>query len=283
MRAEDMAVRPVLSLLSKGKSGSGKTIASCGKEFRPVYVADFDGRFESVLRYYKRMDGHVRDIETDFYPAAMGSYSKFINKLEEIDKYRNYKTVSVASLTNYIHTVLAHLIEDKAGKTRPDGRPFGKAISGIRVNELEDYLAEDTAIWHDLIGNLMEIRAGGVNVILEAHITPYEITSIDPESRGKETYTVNHILTKGKKAPAHVPVNFNEVYLFTKEVVGFGQSSKFKVNPIGTPTDECKTSMDIEPFEWTRKDFSEELWKQVDQEIKDTPRLDPNAPKKVNF
>jgi hypothetical protein len=94
------------------------------------------------------------------------------------------------------------------------------------------------------------------------------------------------ILTKGKKAPAQIPGYFNEVYLFEKRFEGIqagASKAHYYVNTTGSQVDECKTSMGVSSFDWTGKDFSEELYKQLTQEIKDTPRVDPNAPKRVAF
>jgi hypothetical protein len=44
LKADEQPIRPVISLLSKGVTGTGKTVASCGKEFRPVYVFMNEGR-----------------------------------------------------------------------------------------------------------------------------------------------------------------------------------------------------------------------------------------------
>lgn len=285
MRAEDMMIRPVLSLLSKGRTGTGKTIASCGKEFRPVYVFDFEGRFDSVLTYYQKLDGHVKDIETDYFPMGSGFYG-VDQRMDALAKSCPFKTVAIASLTSYIHLVLKHLIKSKEGQTRGSGqqaRPAGKQIAGIRVNELEDFNAEDAAIIFELIEFLQMLKSYGTNIILECHISPYEVNTIDPETRGKDNYTINQILTKGKKAPAQIPGYFNEVYLFEKEIKGFGQKDVYKFNTRGTATDDCKTSWGIRGDEWTDKDFSQIIWEQIGKEIKDNPRVDPNAPKKVGF
>ena len=160
---------------------------------------------------------------------------------------------------------------------------MGKRIAGIPVNELEDYMAEDASIIFELVKFLQQMKDQGVNVFLEAHITPYEVTTIDPDTRSKESHTINQILTKGKKAPAQIPGYFNEVWLFEREAIGFGQGTRFRVNTRGTPTDDCKSSMGIEPFEWTNRDLSDLVVGQLSQEIRDTPRVDPNAPKKVSF
>lgn len=285
MNADTSPIRPVLSCLSKGRTGTGKTIASCGKEFRPVRVLDCEGRMESVFHYYRKLDGHVKDVWYDSFHMGSGFYS-LDKTLDEIIARPEHKTYVVASLTSYIHIVLKHLINSKAGVKRRSGADAGKKIGGIPVNELEDYNAEDAAIIFELLAFMQELKNNGCNVILEAHISPYEITTIDEDSRARQTQTFMQILTKGKKAPAQINGYFNEVYLFEKVFEGIqaGKSeAHYKVNTVGSQIDECKTSMGIVPFDWTGKDFSIELWNQLSTEIKETPRVDPDAPKAIKF
>lgn len=284
INADESPIRPVWSILFKGRTGTGKTIAACGKEFRPVYVFDCEGRMDSVISYYKKLDGHCKDVFFDSFSMESGFFA-IDRQMDVIDSNPIYKTVHVASLTSFIHLVLKHLINVKTGTTRASGREAGKKIGGIPVNELEDFNAEDAAIIFQLVSFLQNLKAKGVNVSLEAHISPYEITTIDEASRGRQTQTIMQILTKGKKAPAQIPGYFNEVYLMEKKFEGgFSESgAQYWCNPVGSPTDECKTSSGIVPFNWTDKDFSEILIGQLDPKIRNTERVDPNAPKKVNW
>lgn len=280
LKADEQPIRPVISLLAQGVTGTGKTVAACGKEFRPVYAFMNEGRMESVITYYKKLDGHVKDVEYDYFHMNSGFYP-LDKRMDELANNCPYKTVLMSTLTSYIHIVLAHLIKDKAGRTRQSGQKAGKQIGGIPVNELEDFNAEDAAIIFEMCAFLQQLKAQGTNVILEAHISPYEVNSIIDGK--KESTTVMQILTKGKKAPAQIPGYFNEVYLFEKKYKGFGQNVAYTVNPIGDSTTNCKTSMDIEPFDWTGKDFSVELMNQLSDEVKSVDRRDPNAPSKVKF
>lgn len=283
MKAEDYQVRPVISGLFKGRTGTGKTIAACGKEFRPVYVLDCEGRMNSVVTYYKQLDGHCRDIEFDTFDMEGGFYP-MDKKMDELIARCDYKTVHVASLTSYIHIVLYHLIKAKAGQKTSRGFDAVRRIGGIPVNSLEDYNAEDAAIIYELLRFLKSLhKQQGVNTFLEAHISPYEIISLEEGQRVSTTY--NQIVTKGKKAPAQIPGYFDEVYLFTKTLKGMGSSKggAYEFDSTGTSTDDCKTSLGINGFDWTGKDFSVELMKQISNEVKDTPRIDPNQPKTTRF
>jgi len=281
-KAEEALIRPVTSFLFKGHNGTGKTIASCSEKFRPVYVFNCEGRFESVLYYYKKY-GNLKDIEFDNFPIGSGYY-KIDKRMDELIVSCPYNTVVMSSLTSFIYLILNHLIQDAYGKKTSKGYDRQKKIGGIPVNQLEDFNAEDAAIINDLIAFFQQLKNKGVNVILEAHITPYEITTI--EEGGRQTQTINQILTKGKKAPASIPGFFNEIYLFNKTFKGImvgQQSTTFSVNTDGTVTDDCKSSWGIKGFDWTGQDFSTILLSQLDEDIKETPRVDPNAPKVFSF
>lgn len=287
VKAEDAAIRPVWSILSKGRTGTGKTLLSCGKAFRPTYVFNLEGRFESVLNYYRKLDGHLRDLSFNDFNMESGFYP-LDQKMDSIIARPEYQTIVVSGLTPYIHIVLKHLM---ATATPKAGENPGKNIrkkGGIQVNILEDYNFEDAAIIFELLSFLQHLKSMGVNVILEAHISAYTIKTINEDNGQREEQTIFEILTKGKKAPAQIPGYFNEVWLFEKRFSedwgsGQGRLPKYFINTTGSPTDECKTSFGIPSFEWTGRDGSEMLMEFLSGEVKNTPRVDPNAPKKVGW
>jgi hypothetical protein len=286
--ADDAVVRPIWSILAKGMTGTGKTIASCGKEFRPVYVFDFEGRFDSVISYYKKLDGNVKDVYYNHYPLGdRGSFSKMDAKMDAIAARPEYKTVVASSLTSFIRLVLVHLIRSVPDRDQDGKKSRGiKTKGGIRVNILEDFNYEDSAIINQLIGFFQELKDQGTNTILEAHITPYDIKSIDEDSGQKESTTIYEILTKGKKAPAEIPSWFNEVWLFEKKITGWDATNaqqQYIINTAGNSTNSCKTSFGIPSFDWTGLDPTIHLAKQLDPSIRDAPRIDPDAAKKVSW
>jgi hypothetical protein len=273
-KAADSLIRPVWTVLSKGRTGTGKTILSCGKEFRPTYVFNLDGRFNSVMTYYKRLDGHIKGIEKNDFTIASG-FKAMDKKMDAIIARPEYTSVVIASLTSFIHIVMQNLMGVTA-------RGKGRFKGGIQTNILEDFNFEDAAIIHQLISFCQECNRLGINTFLEAHITPYEYESI--ENGERIVRTINQILTKGKKAPAQIPLYFNEVWLFEKEFIRDDKGKlnmRHTVNTMGTPEDECKTSFGIPSFQWTGQDASHFLMNQLSKEIKETPRIDPNQPRRV--
>ncbi len=249
------------SILSRGFTGSGKTIASCGKEFRPIYVFDLDQRMASVAKYYRDLDGHTKGIEYDTF--VMGSnFIELDRKMDSLLASCPYKTIAFASLTAYIHIVLSHLLNHKTGGGH-------KNIANIKVNEIEDYNAEDAALIFELIANLMTWKKKGINVILEAHLTNIEHKDL----QGNITHKID-TLTKGKKAPAAIPGYFDESWLFTKDttmVVEAGKAltmNKYIMKPTGTNLIDGKTSRGVKQIDWTGKDFSVELMKQFPKDVK---------------
>lgn len=287
INADTAIVRPVWSILNKGKTGTGKSILSCGKQFRPTYFFNLEGRMESVLTYYKRLDGHLKDLHYNDYNMGTG-FHPLDKKMDSIIARPEYQTVVVASLTSYVHIILQHLMRATSGPNKDNKRDSRRMKGGIQVNILEDYNFEDAAIIFELCNFLQTLKGMGVNVILEAHITPYEIKTINEDTGQREATTIMEILTKGKKAPAQIPGYFNEVWLSEKYYegdwsTGEGRKPRYRVNTSGTPTDECKTSFGIPTFEWTNIDPTEKLMSFLNPEIKDTPRVDPNAPKRVSW
>lgn len=282
MKAEDAVIRPVISLLSKGINGSGKTLFSTSPSLRPTYVFDFENRFDSVLKYHK---GNLRDLEFDSYPIGT-SYYNIDKKMDEIVARPVYKTVVAASLTSFIYNVLNHLIKSKVGQKTKAGQDKGMKIGGIPVNELQDFNAEDSAIINDLVAFFQQLKSQGTNCILEAHITPYELKYF--EEGQQITQVIRQILTKGKKAPASVPGFFNEIWLFEKGYEGIlagSGTARYNVNTLGSALDECKTSWGIPSFEWTneRDPYQKYVLDQLSDEVKNTPTFDPNKPKVVSF
>lgn len=293
IEAEQAAIRPVWSILSKGRTGTGKTILSCGKAFRPTYVFNLEGRFESVLSYYKKLDGHRKDLHYNDFHMGSGFYP-LDQTMDAIIRRPTFQTVVVSGLTPYIHIVLKHLMATTVPKIE-QGQQTAKNVrkkGGIQVNILEDYNFEDAAIIFELLAFLQELKAMGTNVILEAHISAYEVKTINEENGQREQQTIFEILTKGKKAPAQIPGYFNEVWLFEKrftedwdanQSVSRGRQARYFINTMGSPTDDCKTSFGIPIFDWTGRDGSEMLMEFLSGDIKETPRLDPNAPKRVSW
>lgn len=240
----------VFSILSKGVSGSGKTIASCGKRFRPVYVFDCDQRMKSVINYYQKLDGHWKDINYDTF--SMGEdFSKLDKQMDLIETRPEYKTVVLASLASYIHIVLSHVLDFKraAGK--------GKTIANLNVNSIEDYNVEDAAIIFELMRFMKRLQKQGVNVIVEAHIVPLQVNNLDGSS-----YTKMELLTKGTKGPAQIPGYLDEAWWFKRKIIP-GIGAKHIMDPKGDNTIDAKTSCGLTEIDFTDKDFTELLFNQL--------------------
>jgi hypothetical protein len=238
------------SILSKGVSGSGKTIAACGKRFRPVYVFDCDQRMKSVINYYTKLDGHWNDLNYDTFTMGQ-DFNKLDRQMDSLLARPEYKTVVLASLASYIHIVLAHVLKIKSGTSQ------GKKIAGIQVNSIEDYNVEDAAIIFELLGMMKQLQAQGTNVIIEAHIVPLQINNLDGSS-----YTKMELLTKGTKGPAQIPGYFDEAWWFKRKIIP-GQPPKFIMDPKGDNTIDAKTSCGLTEIDFTDKDFTELLFSQL--------------------
>lgn len=271
-QADDVITNAVLSVIHKGKWGSGKSIASCSKALRPTYVMDCEDRMNSVINYYRNLDGHVKGLSFDTFAMGDGFYA-VKKRLDELEESCPYKTVVCATLTSYVDIVLEGLANK--GGSRASGAEAGKKIGGIKVNELEDFNGETAAIAFNLIKTLKRLQKKGINIILEAHVMHYEFKD--------KVGTVHHertLLTGGKKAAAKIPGYFNEIFQFEVDTE-FNGDTKYIAHTVATMDDFAKTSFPSLPkkIDWTGKDFYEEVFKYIPKEILDAPRVDPNAPK----
>jgi hypothetical protein len=215
----------------------------------------------------------------------MNGFKPIDSKMDAIVARPEYKTVVMSSLTSFIRIVMLHLMRASTESKDSTGRTRGvRKKGGIQASILEDFNFEDAAIINELIGFLQQCKSQGMNVILEAHITPYDVKTIDEDSGQKDYQTIYEILTKGKKAPAEVPAWFNEVWLFEKIMDNSTTTpAKYQINTKGNRTNICKTSFDIPSFDWTNADPTIKLMEFLSGDIRDNPRTDPNAPKVVGW
>lgn len=270
--ADDVVTNAVLSCIHKGKWGSGKSIASCSKPLRPTYVLDCEDRMNSVINYYRKLDGHVKGLSFDTFAMGDGFF-KLNQKLQELISSCPYKTVVCATLTSYVDIVLEGLANK--GGARASGAAAGKKIGGIAVNELEDFNGETAAIVFNLIKTLKVLQKQGVNIILEAHVMQYEF-----KDKAGTTHHERSLLTGGKKAAAKIPGYFNEVIQFEVDT-DFGGNTTYNAYTVATMEDFAKSSFPQWPkkMDWTNRDFYEEVFKHIPKEVLEAPRVDPNAPK----
>jgi hypothetical protein len=133
-------------------------------------------------------------------------------KLEQFQVNCPFKTIVVDSLTSCADMTLRQTLKAKVGKTRASGATAGKQISGIQVNEIEDYNAESAAL-QELVSLTKDIHAyHKVNIILIAHVVQAEYRSI-----AGETHISRTIVTAGKKVAPKIPAYCGEVYHFNIE------------------------------------------------------------------
>src|SRR4030095_1012670 len=135
---------------------------------------------------------------------------------------------------------LRQTLKLKRGTTRQSGAAAGKMISGIAVNELEDYSAESAAI-QELIALSRDIhKFHRVNIILIAHVIQAEYKSV-----AGETHISRQIVTASKKAASKIPAICKEVYHFNVEAGGFG-GGKYGLLTEHTGDDFARTGLPLD-------------------------------------
>lgn len=269
-KADDVILNAVVSSLHKGEWGTGKSIASCSKALRPTYVLDCEDRMNSVISYYRKLDGHVKGLEFDTFAMGDGFF-KVKKQLDALESSCPFKTIVCATLTSYVDIVLEGLVHK--GGVRSSGQQAGKKIGGIDVNELEDFNAETAAIVFNLLKTLKKLQVQGINIIVEAHVLTHE------QNRAGKIEIARPLVTGGKKAAAKVPGYFNECFHFYTE--SDYTSTKYMAVTRSTGEDFAKTSFQDLPMkiDWTNRDFYEEVFKYIPKDVKDAPRVDLNRPK----
>lgn len=204
MKIENINFSKAIMALLVGRVKTGKTIAA--SSFPKPYMLFFDGRYR-ILRTYWEPRGKS-DIEFGVY----GNWTDTKAKLKSLAQSCPYETVVVDPLTFLCDKILADMREMREGSS---GSGSGKKVGDVRVNTLEDFGGEASAI-AEVLDLLMEIHEKhGVHVIMTAHLTFDEI-------RDKKTLDViemiPRVITGGKKIAFKIPGAFDEVYYFDPEV-----------------------------------------------------------------
>jgi len=188
----------------KGEPGTRKS--TCALSYPgPQYWFSWDRKMVNLklpAKHWKLPAGHyTHDDYSDWNKAEI--------KLKQLQTTCPYKTIIVDSITSCGDAIMGQTKKLKSGQTRKSGAQSGKMISGIMVNELEDYNAEASAIL-DLVSMLKDVHEyHNVNVIIIAHVIQAEYRSITGE-----THFARSIVTAAKKVAAKIPVYCQEIYHF---------------------------------------------------------------------
>ena len=204
----------------KGENGTGKSILA--SSFPDPHFFFFEKRWKSLISYWMKVNPSIINKISFDDLTGMSKY-----KVIETIKYRvdrpDKKTLVLDSITSAGDEILSTI---KSGKAE------GKVISGIRVNDGEDFSAED-AFFKEL-KELMFSFSG--NVIWIAHVL-----IIEQQNMMKGTTTISRPIVSGaKKIAAKLPGYFDEVWHTQVE------NGRYKLLTTHRGTDMAKTSLPLD-------------------------------------
>jgi len=256
MKLANVTVGDVFSVILKGEHGTGKSIAAISYAvLGPTYVFDFEDRMRSVATYYRRLkrDDILNNVEFDNYL----SFNKVRKKLEAIEMNpRGIKNVIWDSITSFTDRALSNTKDFKQEKQEDGGIRAGKTIGEFRVNTLDDFSAESSAIQEFLVEHMLILKSMKINFIATGHVI--KVTEKDDEIG---THIARYLMSGGRKAGQKIPGYYDEMYHTNIEApMSVGGDSKYTVRTRHSVTDSAKTAMDLPPkIDFTNKVFFEEL------------------------
>ena len=191
--------------LFKGEPGTRKSTAALSYP-TPQFWLSWDKKMRSLLLPMKEWGINSTDIHYEDY----SDWSAAERKIKSLQVNCNYKTIIADSITSCGDSIMGQAKKLKSGTTRKSGSSAGKTISGIEVNELEDFNAEASALL-DMISMLKDIHQyHKVHVIMIAHVIQAEYRN----TTNNTTHISRQIVTAAKKVAAKIPAYCEEVYHF---------------------------------------------------------------------
>jgi len=260
MQLNDQKLGDVFLALLKGESGLGKSIAlasyaSLGK----MYIFDFEDRMRSVKNYYQRIGRQdiIDNIEFDTYY----SFSKVRKKIEALQMNpKGIKSIGWDSLTSFTDRALSNTKDFKQDSQEKTGQNAGRTVGEFRVNTLDDFSAETSAVKEFVIEHALIFKSMKINFILTAHVI-----KVREEGEGKITHISRYLMTGGKKVAQIIPGYYDEAYHFNIEPgMSTSDAVKYTARTTHSGDDWAKTSLNLPTkIDFTNKVFYEEIAKYV--------------------
>lgn len=225
-----------------GRPGHGKSVAAASfveahKE-KSIYIADLDGRVESVRQSFGGKYGNQIDYDT----YSVKDFTKLNKKLDDLVLNCPYNAVIFDGYTSLADMLMQYSM-DLRGKeyTNTQGN---RGI--IDIADLQDYKAESNG----LMSFMMKLRAITCPYkIVTAHVL---VTQYFNTITQKET-VIKSILTAGKKVTDKVPAYFDEIWEFyIKDHTSMGKAPYYKMTPIASEDNVIKTAIGMQEVDFTR-------------------------------
>lgn len=234
---------PGIFALFKGPSGSGKSVGALS--FPNCYVFDFDHKMPWIAR--KHFPG--KSIDYDTYTSVGDVYDKLEPWLAGA-KACTYETLIIDSITSLARLIMNTTADVKGENIKQLASSIiGKKKGGSMIEPLGYDYYNNEVRWIDWILSASKViwSAPGnpKNIIFIAHVT--EIKS-KPNIETKLVTVTRQIMALGNKAPAMIPGEFDEVYLFATAEVGADKDGSVIHHYVTTQTcgeDDAKTAFKL--------------------------------------
>lgn len=256
-----------LFALFKGPSGAGKSVAAMS--FPNPYVFDFDHKMPAIAKKHFPKKSIEYDTYDDIDPIA----TLLVGWREKGNC--PYDTLIFDSITSLVRIIMNSIALAKGESTPQMLKMMKGTRSGGKMAELmgyDYYNAEVRFIdWILSTAKILFSKEGKpYNIIFTAHIVEVRTK---PDIQTKMVTVTRSIMTLGNKAPAIVPTEFDEVYMFgTQEVGGAiaGEQSSIK-HVMTTQTegeDDAKTAFKLARYtDFTDDNKQGNLYEQLMRQI----------------
>ena len=232
----DKADLSALYTMFKGEPGLRKSTQALSYP-TPQYWFSWDRKMSSLLLPMRAFNVDPHLVEYDDYD----DWTKARTRLEQLQVSCKYKTIILDSVTSMADSALSQTMKTKKGAVRASGAAAGKTVGGIAVNEIEDFMAESSALM-ELISLTKDISSyHHVNIILIAHVIQAEY-----KTSGGVTHMSRTIVTAGKRVAPKIPAYCQEVYHFNVRP-GFreGAGGSYSLLTQHTGDDFARTSLPL--------------------------------------
>jgi len=229
--------------LFKGPSGSGKSVGALS--FPVPYVFDFDHKMPAIAR--KHFPG--KSVEYDTF-GDINDVANLIKVWLSGQTECPYETLILDSITSLTWLIMNSIAKAKGEDTPSMLKTILQTKGGTKMVELmgyDYYNAEVRFIDWILSACKMLWSAPGnpKNVIFIAHIVTVETK---PDLKTKQVTKTRSIMALGNKAPAMIPGEFDDVWMFSTSEEG-GLSGESEIHHwISTQTegeDDAKTAYNL--------------------------------------
>lgn len=208
-----------------GRSGSGKTVASCSfAEEGLLEVLDFDGRIRGILGA-PWLDPFRKNINYTYFPPRQAGIIDTINKKLEswlvasnVGQF-HAKTVVVSSLTSQCATIV------QAALPLTHANNKGMSFGTINLTGPEDYKYESQATL-SILSFLRSIPR--INIIVEAHIVPKWGKAPGSDGKFSENVQIGEKLSITDKLGENCLIYFDHKFRFDRSEDGRRHTVRFR-------------------------------------------------------